>query len=387
MSVQQIETPSKFKNIMLFGLAVVLVVASVIAWRIWHTDLVKTEDAYVQGNVVQVTSQISGTVTAIDADNTDHVNSGQPLIRLNAVDQTVNFERAQAALARATRQARTQYLQVQQLVSEVAQRENDLAKAKADLSRREQLAASGAVSQEEIRHSDTIVKNARAALDSSRQALAQRRALVDGTQLRNHPDVRTAATNLRDAYIALRRTSIVAPVSGTVTKRDVQIGQRINSGVALMSVVPLDTLWVNANFKESQLEHLRIGQPVELTSDVYGRDVTYHGKIIGLDAGTGSAFSLLPAQNATGNWIKVTQRVPVRISLNSQEIAERPLRVGLSMHVSVNTHDRGGAMIRSDIADSSVYSTQVFDHELQDADAIVESVISANEGVASMANR
>lgn len=356
-------------------------------WTVGGSNLETTEDAYVQGNVIQVTSQVSGTVTAIEADTTDHVGVGSTLIQLNPVDAKVSFERAKAALARATRLARTQYLQVDQLIAEVAQRQNDLAKASSDLSRRQQLSGSGAISNEEIRHSETIVMNARAALDASKQALAQRQAMVDGTQLRSHPDVVTAATNLRDAYIALARTTILAPVAGTVTKRDVQIGQRINPGVALMSVVPLNDLWVNANFKESQLEHIRIGQPVKLTSDVYGRNATYHGTVVGLDAGTGSAFALLPAQNATGNWIKVTQRLPVRIALDPKEIAQRPLRIGLSMHVSVDTRDQSGAMIRPDVAPTSAYSTQVFDHELQDADALVESVIKANEGGTEVAGR
>lgn len=387
MSDAQTDSQRKSRRNPLLFLAALIILAAVIAWLYWAADRETTEDAYVQGNVVQVTAQISGTVTAIEADSTDHVDAGRSLIKLNPVDQEVAFERAQAALARATRQARTEYLQVQQLASEVSQRENDLAKANSDLSRRAQLAASGAVSREEIRHSETIVKNARAALDASRQALAQRRALVDGTQLRSHPEVLTAATNLRDAYIALARTSIVAPVSGTVSKRDVQLGQRINPGVALMSVVPLDALWVNANFKESQLENIRIGQPVELTSDVYGRNAVYHGKVAGLDAGTGSAFALLPAQNATGNWIKVTQRVPVRIALDAREIAERPLRLGLSMHVTVDTQDRSGEMIRADVASTSAYTTAVFDHELQDANALVESIIAANEGTPAVAGR
>jgi membrane fusion protein (multidrug efflux system) len=367
--------------------ATAILLGGLAGWHFWGSDSETTEDAYVQGNVVQVTSQISGTVVAIEADTTDHVGVGNTLIRLNPVDAKINFERAQAALARATRLARAQYLQVEQLSAEVTQRQNDLAKATSDLARRQQLSASGAISREEIRHSETIVKNARAALEASQQSLAQRHAMVDGTQLRTHPDVVTAASNLRDAYIALMRTSIVAPVAGTVTKRDVQVGQRINPGVALMSVVPLDALWVNANFKESQLEHLQIGQPVSLTSDVYGPDTVYHGKIVGLDAGTGSAFALLPAQNATGNWIKVTQRVPVRIGLDATEVAERPLRIGLSMHVSVDTRDRRGDMIRSAVSSNSAYRTQAFDHELQDADALVESVIRANEGGATVAGR
>lgn len=351
-----------------------------LAWYLRPSNLERTEDAYVEGNVVQVTAQIGGAVTAITADNTDYVSAGTPLVQLNPVDQEVLFERAKVALAKATRTARTQYSQVQQLQAEVAQRQSDVNKARSDLNRRAQLASSGAVSGEEISHAEDLLKNAEAALMGTTQSLAQRRAMVDGTTLRTHPDVLTAATNLRDAYIGRTRTTIVSPVDGNITKRSVQLGQRINPGVTLMSVVPLDNLWVNANFKESQLEHLRIGQPVELTADVYGRDVIYHGKVVGLDAGTGSAFALLPAQNATGNWIKVTQRVPVRIELDSKEITERPLRIGLSMRVSVDTSHRDGEVIRKNASQGYLYKTQVYDQELKDADVLVDKIIHANEG-------
>lgn len=359
---------------------VILLLIVGITWYTLQRNVERTEDAYVDGNVVQVTAQISGTVTAIGADNTDHVKAGSSLVTLNPVDQELQFERARTELAKATRMARTQYSQVRQLQAEVAQRQNDVQKAKTDLARRNRLAASGAVSREEISHTEDVLKNAQAALAAVEQSLIQRRAMVDGTDLRTHPEVLSAATNLRDAYIAQARTIIPSPVDGTVAKRNVQLGQRINPGVALMSVVPLDQLWVNANFKESQLEHLRIGQPAELIADIYGRNVVYHGSIVGLDAGTGSAFALLPAQNATGNWIKVTQRVPVRIALNPQDIARQPLRIGLSMRVSVNTQDRSGERIRKDIKPGFVYKTEVYNHELEDADAIVESVISDNEG-------
>jgi membrane fusion protein (multidrug efflux system) len=376
------KTPSRFqtRGRLTWAIALILLLIAGIAWYVLQRNTERTEDAYVDGNVVQVTSQIGGTVTAFAADNTDHVKAGALLVTLNPVDQEVRFERAKTELAKATRVARTQYSQVQQLRAEVAQRQNDVLKTRADLARRSKLASSGAVSREEVSHAEDVLKNAEAALTAVTQSLAQRRAMVEGTSLRTHPDVLTAATNLRDAYIARVRTSILSPVDGTIAKRSVQLGQRINPGVALMSVVPLDELWVNANFKESQLAQLRIGQPVELTTDVYGRNVIYHGKILGLDAGTGSAFALLPAQNATGNWIKVTQRVPIRIALDPKEIAQKPLRIGLSMRVSVNTSDHSGEMIRRDVAPNFVYKTQVYDHELRDADAVVETVIRANEG-------
>lgn len=356
-----------------------VLIALFVAWYVYQQDTERTEDAYVDGNAVQVTSQISGTVTSIGADNTDYVRAGAPVVKLNPVDVEIQFERSKAALARATRMARTQYSQVEQLQAEVDQRTNDLNKAKSDLKRRAQLASSGAVSREEISHSEDILKNARAGLISTQQSLAQRKAMVDGTTLRSHPDVLTAASNLRDAFVARDRTVVLAPVSGVVTKRSVQVGQRISPGVAMMTVVPLDHLWVNANFKESQLEHIRIGQPVTLTADSYGTDVVFHGKVAGLDAGTGSAFALLPAQNATGNWIKVTQRVPVKISLDPSEITSNPLRLGISMRVKVDTRERGGEVLRDDVSNDDLYSTAVFENELKNADALVDTVITENE--------
>jgi membrane fusion protein (multidrug efflux system) len=363
---------------LLLVLAVALIVAALGGWYVVRLGTETTDDAYVDGNIVQVTSQVSGTVTVISVDNTDHVDANSPLVTLNAVDAEIQYARAKSNLARAVRQARTQYYQVQQLEAEVNQRQNDVRKAQDDARRRNQLASSGAVSREEISHAEEVLKNAVAGLDGTRHALAVRLAMVDNTTLRTHPDVLVAASNLRDAYISLHRTQIYSPTSGLVTKRNVQVGQRISPGVALMSVVPVDQVWVNANFKESQLEHLRIGQSVQLRADAYSRNVDFHGTIVGLDAGTGSAFSLMPAQNATGNWIKVTQRVPVRIALRPEEVAKNPLRLGLSMRVSVDTSDTSGPVLNTQTPIHPAYSTDIFDNELRDANDIVESVISAN---------
>ncbi|MBE8590363.1 efflux RND transporter periplasmic adaptor subunit [Pseudomonas sp. MAFF 301449] len=359
-------------------LVILLLVVLLGAWYVMKLGTQTTDDAYVDGNIVQVTSQVSGTVKVISADNTDHVDANSPLVTLNAVDAEIQYERAQSNLARAVRQARTQYYQVQQLQSEVSQRQNDVRRAQDDVRRRSQLASSGAVSREEISHAEEVLKNAVARLDGSRHALAVRLAMVDNTTLRTHPDVLVAASNLRDAYISLHRTQINSPISGLITKRSVQVGQRISPGVALMSVVPVDQVWVNANFKESQIEDLRIGQPVLLRADAYNRNVVFHGVIVGLDAGTGSAFSLMPAQNATGNWIKVTQRVPVRIALKPDEVARSPLRLGLSMRASVDTSDTSGPVLNTRTPPAPAYSTNIFNHELKDANDVVERVIAAN---------
>ncbi len=368
----------KRANFLLAGVVCVALAIAAGAWYLQQAGTERTDDAYVDGNAVLVTSQVGGTVTSIAADNTDHVEAGAIMVTLNPADKDVDLERAKAALAKATRQVRTQFSQVDQSQSELDVRRNDVRKAEADLSRRAQLASSGAVSQEEVSHAQDALANAKAAEAAAQQALAQRSAMVDSTSLRNHPDVVAAASNLRDAYLAAMRTRIVAPVTGTVTRRSVQLGERINAGAALMTVVPLNALWVNANLKESQLQHVRLGQSVELSSDLYGSGVTYRGTVIGFDAGTGSAFSVLPAQNATGNWIKVTQRVPVRIAIDPAEVERHPLRLGLSMHVSIQSGQSVAADKQTPAHD--LYTTMVFDNELRNADALVDSVIRQNGG-------
>ncbi|WP_295996767.1 efflux RND transporter periplasmic adaptor subunit [Rugamonas sp.] len=339
-----------------------------------------TEDAYVEGNVVQVTPQQSGSVTRIGADNTDYVKAGQVLVQLNEVDAQLALSRAEAQLSKAVRQVRVELANASQSRDYVTLRAADLARAEADLARRRTLADSGAVSGEDIAHADDAVTTARAALAAARQQQAGASALVDRTTIDTHPEVQAAIAQLRDACVAAARTTLRAPVSGLVTRRNVQLGQRVNAGAALMFIVPPEQMWVNANFKESQLGAIRIGQPVTLSADLYGKAVRYSGRVVGQDPGTGSAFALLPAQNATGNWIKVVQRVPVRIALDPRELAAHPLKLGLSMRVAVDTGDRGGAMAMATVADRAVYSTDVFTQELARSDQLVERIIAANHG-------
>jgi membrane fusion protein (multidrug efflux system) len=341
-----------------------------------------TEDAYVDGNVVQLTPQVSGSVTEIGADNTDYVRAGQVLVRLNPVDAQLALARAEAQLARAVRQVRAQFAGAAQFRANVALRAADLARAEADLARRRGLADGGAISGEDIHHAEDAVKTARAGFDVAGQQLAGAGALVDRTAVADHPDVLAAVAQLREAYVASARTTLRAPVSGLVAKRSVQLGQRVNAGAALMAIVAPEQVWVNANFKESQLGEIRIGQPVVLSADVYGKAVRYRGRVIGQDAGTGSAFALLPAQNATGNWIKVVQRVPIRIALDPVELAAHPLKLGLSMHVAVDTADRSGPVAMRTVADRPAYATDVFKDELDQADRLAARIVAANSGVA-----
>lgn len=353
-----------------------------------------TDNAYVQGNVVQITPQASGTVQAILADDTDFVRAGQPLVQLDAADARVALQQAQAQLAQAVRQVRTLYANNGSLAAQVTLRQADVAKARSevaratdDLARRQSLVGNGAVSKEELQHAQAQLNNARSALAAAeagvaaaREQLASNQALTEGTSVEQHPSVQAAAAKLREAWIAQQRLVLPAPVDGHVARRTVQLGQRVAAGTPLMSVIPLQQVWVDANFKESQLRKIRLGQPVRLTADLYGSQVEYHGTVAGLGAGTGSAFALLPAQNATGNWIKVVQRVPVRIALDEQQVARNPLRVGLSMDVRVDVSRQDGKRLSDSPTTSTRAMTQAFAAADEGADAEVRRIILANLG-------
>jgi membrane fusion protein, multidrug efflux system len=363
-------------------LLVLVIAIAAIAYGLYYFLVARfsesTDDAYVNGNVVQITPQVTGTVIAVKADDTQTVNSGDPLVLLDPADSRIALQQAEANLAQTVRQVRGLFADDSQYQAQVAVREADLSRAQDDLRRRMQVAQTGAVSQEEISHARDAVKGAQAALEAAQHQLAANRALTANTTVSTQPNVLAAAAKVRDAYLANARNTLPAPVTGYVAKRSVQVGQRVSPGTPLMSVVPLNALWVDANFKEVQLKHMRVGQPVEMTADVYGSSVVYHGKVVGFSAGTGSAFSLLPAQNATGNWIKVVQRLPVRVSLDPADLAKHPLRVGLSMTVDVNIKDDSGSQLGNAL--NTVYETDVFDKYGKEADATIARIIAENAG-------
>jgi membrane fusion protein (multidrug efflux system) len=368
--------------------AVVLVVGAVYGayWaQVLRYDR-STDDAYVGGNVVQITPQISGTVVAIGADDTQFVKAGQPLVRLDPADARVALDQAEAQLARTVRDVRNLYATSSQLAAAVQMRQTYLAAAQSDLARRQRLGSTGAVSGEELQHAADAVKTAQAELLAAQQQFAANRARVDGTTLQEHPQVRDAAAAVRNAYLTLERTELSAPVAGFVARRNVQLGQRVSPGAPLMAVVPLDQVWVDANFKEPQLAHMRIGQSVKLTADLYGRQVVYHGTVAGFGAGTGAAFSLLPAQNATGNWIKIVQRVPVRVALDAREIATHPLQIGLSMKAEVDVKSGAdGARLPEIASNRASWTTAVTGENERQADARVQAIIAANQSTTSTA--
>jgi membrane fusion protein (multidrug efflux system) len=324
---------------------------------------------------------------AIGADDTQFVKAGQTLVQLDQADAKVALDQADAELAKTVREVRSLFATSAQLQATVAVRQTDLAKAEEDLARRERLASSGAISGEELQHARDAAAGAKAALLAAQQELEANRARVDRTTVQDHPDVQSAAARVREAYLTYARTALPAPVSGFVAKRSVQLGQRVSPGTPLMAIVPLDQVWVDANFKEPQLAGMRVGQPATLTADLYGGKVRYHGKVAGFGAGTGSAFALLPAQNATGNWIKIVQRVPVRIALDAHELAVHPLQIGLSMQVEIDTHERGGERLPQVAQSAPLYATDVFGSVDSQADDRVRAIIAANEPGAASAAR
>ena len=365
---------------LLVGLFLAAGIGYAIYWALVARYVESTDDAYVGGNLVQITPQVSGTVLAIGADDTEYVKAGQTLVELDQADARVALDQAEAALARSVRQVRNLMATSGEIEANVALREVELARTRADLARRAPLAASGALPAEEVQHARDAVLSTQAALQAARQQLAAHRTLVDRTSVETHPDVQNAAARLREAYLAYARTALPAPVSGIVAKRSVQVGQRVGPGTPLMAVIPLDQVWVDANFKERQLLHLRPGQAVKLFADIYGSAVECHGRVAGFGAGTGSAFALLPPQNATGNWIKVVQRVPVRIALDPAELAQHPLQLGLSMQVDVDTHERLGELRPREARTAPAYQTKAYASLTELADERVAAVIRANGG-------
>jgi membrane fusion protein (multidrug efflux system) len=348
-------------------LVFLLIAAALGGWAFWWQTVARfyesTENAYVAGNLVEVTPQVAGTVIAIGADDTQRVAAGQMLVRLDRTDAEVALAQAEAGLARAVREARTLYANNLALEANVRLREAELRRTEEFLARRAPLARQGVVSREELETAGSAVAAAQAALAAAREQLAANRVLTDQVKLDDQPSVLLAATRVREAWLALARTEIPAPIAGTVARRSVQVGQRVAPG---------------ANFKEAQLRAMRVGQPARVTADLYGDEVEYRGRVAGLAAGTGGAFALLPPQNATGNWIKVVQRVPVRIELDAGQLRANPLRVGLSMTVAVEVRDASGSQLAPVAGAGPAFATQTLAVPAGGAQARVRAIIDAH---------
>ena len=375
------EENGKKRKHMLLGLGSLFLVAAIaysVYWFSYGQYYQSTDDAYVSGNLVELMPQVTGNVVSVYADDTEWVKEGHPLVKLDATDAELALKNAETDLAETVRNVKQRYAAAGELRAAVGEKEAELEKAKQDLDRRMKLVAGHAVSKEELRHAQDNVAIAESSLASAEHKLSSALAAVENTTLPTHPAVLKAETRLRQAWLEAMRTTIKAPATGYVAKRSVQIGQRVTSASTLMIIVPLDEIWVDANFKEDQLRHIRIGQPVTLTSDIYGSHVVFHGKVAGLGAGTGSVFSLLPPQNATGNWIKVIQRLPVRIRLDVGEVARHPLRIGLSMVAKVDTHDEHGGVLTRVEQEEPIYSTSVFENGNKEVERLIAKILKDN---------
>ena len=367
------------KGLSIFILLLLLIsIGSAAYWYLFIKGFEETEDAYVSGNQVMVSAQVAGNISKINVDNMDPVLAGDVLLELDDTNAKLSFEQAKSNLANAVRQVSQLNYTVKQLKSAVRANEITLAQAQGNLNRRVQLVKDGAIDKESFQHAKEAVELAKANLTTSQNQLGANQALLLDGPLSEQPQIQSAVSNLKQAWLNLERTKIRSPIKGYVARRNAQVGQAVSVGGALMAVVTTEQMWLDANFKETQLTHMRIGQPVKIHFDLYGKDKTFDGKVVGIEMGTGSAFSLLPTQNATGNWIKVVQRVPVRIQLDPQQLAENPLRIGLSATVKVNVTDSQGETLRNQAPSTTLYSTNVLQYDESAVNNLIESIIRDN---------
>ncbi len=357
---------------------IVVGICYAIYWITIGQFYVTTNDAYVSGNSIRVMAEVSGRIINIMADETDLVTKGQAVIKIDPADALVDLQKAESQFALTVRQVSQLYQNVSQLKSNLTLQKATLQRANEDYARRAKLIVDQSISQEALEHAKLDVDSATAAVHDAQYQLDSALGLISNTDLYHHPQVAQMAANLRAAYLAWRRTTIYAPDTGYIAKRTVEIGQEVSPTTTLMVLVPLNEVWVDANFKEVQLKNIRIGQSAKLTADAYGKGIKFQGTVAGFSPGTGSAFDLLPPQNATGNWIKIVQRLPVRILVNSQQLQQHPLQIGLSMSVKVDTHDRNGARLSSLPQTKILYKTAGESDELQQANKIIQKIMQSN---------
>ena len=385
--MQQTQAPQRNKkrqrkNALMFLTFIFIAIG--VGWGVyWYLVLrhyESTDNAYVAGNQVQIQSQVSGSVMTVNVDNTDFVQSGTVLVELDPRDAELALDKAKTELANSVRQTRQHIINSRQLQANIDVKRSELGRLQNDLKRREVLGSSNLIGKEELQHARESVVSAKAALDIAVEQYNANQAIVLNSPIEKQPAVEQAATQVRNAWLALQRTKIVSPVDGYVSRRSVQIGSQITPSTPLMAIVPSSGMWIDANFKETQLADMRIGQPAKVTADFYGKDVVFNGTVVGLDMGTGSAFSLLPAQNASGNWIKVVQRLPVRIALDPAQLEERPLRIGLSTEVTIDTLNKDGKVLSKGMRDAPAYHTSALAVDMSPADKIVTEIINNNAG-------
>jgi membrane fusion protein (multidrug efflux system) len=384
MSEENRQQPQAGRNRRPLLIAGALAVLAIAAWAVYYLAVgryhVSTDDAYVDGNLVRLTPQVAGTVIAINTDETQFVHRGQVLVQLDPHDTQVALEQAKATLAQTVREVAQLFAEEQRNAALVQAQHVQLSQANEDVERDRPLIALHGVSQETLQHEHNAVHNARAGVAQAEAALASTHAAIAGTTPATHPRVLQAEATLRAAWLAAARTRVVAPVSGYIVRRAVQLGQQVSPSTEMLAILPVESMWVDANFKENQLADLRIGQPVSVEADMYGSHVHYHGRVLGLTPGTGSALAVLPAQNASGNWIKIVQRLPVRIGLDAQELERHPLFLGVSTAVSVDVHDQSGATLSKQPAWPVALNTNAYEAQDAGADEAIRSILTANLG-------
>ncbi|MDE2261434.1 MAG: HlyD family efflux transporter periplasmic adaptor subunit [Gammaproteobacteria bacterium] len=383
MSEQQsVKEPVKSGSLLRRGLVVTAVAAAALAIGVYYVlfmrNHVTTDDAYVNGNLVRLTPQIGGTVVAIDTDETQYVHRGQVLVELDPRDAQIALSQSKANLAQTVREVAQLFAEERRDAALVSAQQTQLTQSGQDLARDRSLLSVHGVSLETLEHDENAVRSARAALQQAQATLASTQAAIAGTTPATHPRVLQAEASLRAAWLALSRTRVLAPVSGYVVRRSVQLGQQVSASTEMLALVPVTSMWVDANFKENQLGDLRIGQPVRVSVDMYGSHAEYHGKVLGLTAGTGSALAVLPTQNASGNWIKIVQRLPVRIGLEPAELARHPLFLGLSADVDVSVRDRDGSALSQVPAWPASQRTDVYTDQGSGADRVIDAIVAAN---------
>lgn len=347
-------------------------------WIMYGRFHQETDDAYVNGNQIMVTPLVPGIITSIACDNTDYVEEGQPLLYLDKTDSLIALEKAKSNLANTVRKVVDLFAKVEELKASIDVKKAELLRVGRDYEHRQELKDTGAISEEDFQHAETSLYAAVASLNYVQTQYLSALAQVEGTSIDTHPEVNIAKDQVRYAWVQLQRCTISAPVSGIVAQRSAQVGEWVSTNKPLLSIVPLGQIWIDANFKENQLRDIRIHQEVEITADMYGSDVVYHGKVLGINPGTGSIFSVLPPQNATGNWIKIVQRVPVRIALQQDEIKKHPLMLGLSMNVNVNTRDIEGPRLQNTPPTEILYQTPIFSDQEKGVEELIQKIIEEN---------
>lgn len=344
------------------------------SWRFWEY----TTDAYVEGNQVYITPLHSGFVTAIHTDDTFLCEQGRVLVQLDETDALIALDKAKRDLANTVREVCQAFHQVFAYQAEIQAKKANFIKTAQDYDHRVHVLTAGGVSVEDFEHAVAYLREAYYSLRMTEELYDKSLAFVQGTTLLNHPKIKAAADAVRDWFVYLHRCKVYSPVEGLAAQRTIQVGMWVKAGDPLMSVIPLDQIWVNANFKETQMKKMRIGQRVKITSDLYGRDVVFHGKIVGLPGGAGNAFTLLPPQNLSGNWIKIVQRLPVRVALDPEELKRHPLRLGLTLEATVYLEDQEGLLVPSNSAGSPNYVTSIFETEEKGDLALITSIILDN---------